>query len=97
MQAFSSFASLIAIFIYMMVLLSTLKLAIKNKVKSNVFEISMYSLTFCVLGVIFIYHYYALVHNVMSAEVGTQKFIKAVTGCSIEFATTLLIVGFFFA
>ncbi|MDR3257672.1 MAG: APC family permease [Mycoplasmataceae bacterium] len=100
MASFSSFASLIAIFIYMMVLLAALKLSINKKINVNVGEWIAYSITFLALAIIFVYHYYLLINNIVTdlqnSLIPAQQKIKDITGAGIEFFTTIGIVIFFF-
>jgi hypothetical protein len=100
MASFSSFASLIAIFIYMMVLLATLKLTREKQITANPLELIAYSITFVVLAIIFVYHYYLLIDKVVidltAIVVNVQAMTKDITGAGIEFVTTFGIVIFFF-
>jgi uncharacterized membrane protein len=91
---------LIAIFIYMMVLLAALKLSINKKINVNVGEWIAYSITFLALAIIFVYHYYLLINNIVTdlqnSLIPAQQKIKDITGAGIEFFTTIGIVIFFF-
>jgi Na+/melibiose symporter-like transporter len=98
MQAFSSFASLIAIFVYIMVLIATIKLCFKSQIKFKYFELAFYIFTLGILLLIFTYHYYGLIEKmvqVYTASASDQDKLKATTGLAIEFGTTLMICAFF--
>lgn len=101
MGAFSSFASLIAIAIYIIVLLAAINLLFAKKIKSNriikdYLENIMYIVTTLVLVLVVIYHYYNLIDLVINNHNNDQTSIKAVTGLSIELFSTIAIVAFFF-
>lgn len=102
MGAFSSFASLIAIVIYIVVLLATIKLMITHKIGvrdkrwMDYSELAIYCLSLLVLCLVVVYHYYNLINLVIVNHSSDQSSIKAITSLSIEFFSSVLIVLFFF-
>jgi H+/Cl- antiporter ClcA len=99
MQTFSSFASLIAIFIYIMVLIATIKLCVTSQIKFKYWELVFYIFTLGILFVIFTYHYYNLIDKAIQAythNTSNQDKIKVITGLAIELGTTIAICAFFF-
>lgn len=106
-SALTSFASILAITIYIAVLLSTLYLMITKKIASRskfsyVSEISMFSFAAILLAFVFIYHYYALIENVINnhniSDLATsQPAIKAITALAVELLSTVGMIAFFYA
>jgi hypothetical protein len=84
-----------------MVLLATIKLCFTNQVKFKNVELVFFILTLLVLGVIFVYHYYALIDKIVVAYASSgssrsQDINKAISSVAIELGTTLGIIVFFF-
>jgi hypothetical protein len=74
----------------MMVILATMTLAVQKKIKMNVGEYAMYSLTLAFLGFIFVFHYYNIIDKAIDAPS-----TSSITGLGIELFTTLAVILFF--
>jgi multisubunit Na+/H+ antiporter MnhF subunit len=91
MSSFTSFASIIAIFVYIMVMLATIKLILSHKVKANTIEMIAYFLDFICLVFFFGYHYYDVIVN----QLIHSKNVSKISGGCIELACTFLVIMFF--
>lgn len=63
----SSAFSVITIFIYMMVLITIIKLAIDKNLKLNLYEKIIFPSVLAFLGLMFVWHYYSIIHDAVAA------------------------------
>jgi amino acid transporter len=105
MSGLSSFASLITLIVYFMVVLCTLWLTKQKKIKCKFWEIIGYFIAEALVIVVLVYHFYDLINGVVTSttnwinKVGKDPlsdFIKAITKISIELFSLVLVFSLFF-
>ncbi|WP_425380969.1 APC family permease [Spiroplasma endosymbiont of Polydrusus pterygomalis] len=63
----SSSFSVITMFVYIMVLITVLKLALDKKLKLNWYEKIVFPFSLLTLGLMFVWHYYSIIHDAVVA------------------------------
>ncbi len=93
-SSLTSASSVITTFIYMMVVLTTLKLTFIRKLKLKVWELLLFIMVFFFLGLILFWHYYSLIRDTVAQLRTNPDDTSPLVGMIVEFVFIIATITF---